>query len=321
MLSKYKIWEYSKLGDYAGQGPGKLLAYKCYDSFAFKYIKKSFNKALLAEQKFFVWLGSEVSKEWVENQFLSLNLFGNTESILIQNAEDIAEDVQLLLLEVDDLLLDNRFLILSFNRDCPFWKALIKKKDEKLLTMEIIPPAFWEDTNLLSYVSSYFNISLSRDVFDYIIEHVPCELEKYTHILEQLCLKPNHLNHFTVSDVVSLIGVEKLDQFAILELFATKKMSFFYKKVIHLLESGQDLSSLLYLIQSHFIKLYDLSFLESKNKLSKYDRGLQSQSRIWNKCDIEKVMNYIGELIILSKTNNGQLEQKLKSDYLKLVKF
>ena len=113
----------------------------------------------------------------------------------------------------------------------------------------------------------------------------------------------------------------KLDQFEILELFATKKMKLFYQKLLNAIQSGNEIIPLLYLMQGHFIKLYDTSYLEGKAKLTKYDRGIQSQAKLWSEKDLVKVTSYLGELLVLAKQKNIELERRIKQDQLRLIKF
>ena len=73
------------------------------------------------EEKLPVFNGKELTLTWFEDNFLTLGLFGNQESYVISNAENLNADCKEFLAE-NELLLENRYLILFYNKS----KFLIK---------------------------------------------------------------------------------------------------------------------------------------------------------------------------------------------------
>ena len=322
MHSKLKIWDYLKTYPQGLPTSGKVVAISCYDTFSLKFLRKYFKTESMHEGKMNILLGHEVSTSWVDDNFRSLGLFGNEESFLIHGAEELNEAVQESLELVDELLLDGRFLILNFHKDCKFFKRLQKSKSEKVETIQITAPAFWEEKQLLDFLCGEFDLTLSREVQESIQSKVSFDIASYSQFLEQLSL--NFLKGEKISnlkEVHSLMNESKLDQFEILELFATKKMKLFYQKLLNAIQSGNEIIPLLYLMQGHFIKLYDTSYLEGKAKLTKYDRGIQSQAKLWSEKDLVKVTSYLGEVLVLAKQKNIELERRSKQEQLRLIKF
>jgi len=322
MHSKIKIWDYSKTYPEGLPESGKVIAFSCYNTYALKYLRNYFNTENMYENKINVLLGHEVNTSWIDDNFRSLGLFGNEESFLIHGAEELSEDVMEALSNPEELILNGRYLILNFHKDNKSFKKLQKSKSEFVETIQITAPAFWEEKQLLDYLSQEHNLRLSKEVQDSILTQIPFDIASYSHFLEQLSLNfPGDDLVTDVKAVQSLMDESKLDQFELLELFATKKMRPFYTKFLQAIQSGNEIIPLLYLMQGHFIKLYDTSYLDSKSKLTKYDRGIQTQSKLWSKADIFKVNDYLGELLILAKKKSDNLEVRVKKDQLRLFKL
>lgn len=322
MHSKIKIWDF--LNTYPNGLPqaGRILAIYCYDSYALKFIRNKFPSDKFYEQKLNILLSHELSKEWIDNNFHSMGLFGNNESYFIHGAEEMSDDVISYLSRPEELILTGRYLILNFNKDNKNFKRLQKDQSGLIDTLQIMAPAFWEEKRLLDFMISEMNISLSGDVSEFILQSVPADIASYGHILEQLVLNTPQSKVINNLDLItSLVDPAKIDQFELLELFATKKLQTFYKKLLMIIASGGELVPLLYSLQGHFLKIYDHSYLEQKKKLTKYDLSIQYQSSLWTQKDLAKVIDYFSELLILAKKKSSSLEQKIKQDQLRLVRF
>lgn len=305
-------------GPYGGDTPGKILAYRCHDPFAFKYVKRSFDLTALAEQKLTVLLGSEIKTSWLEDNFLSLGLFGNKESFLIQNAEDLSEDVQQLILQHEEFILEGRLFVLNFNRDHKLFKSLQTKKTALVSTVLIKAPAFWEEMKLLNFLLHQKEMSLDYNVKDAFVDNVPFTFSAYCQTLDQLKISSPHL---TKECLLALLGTTKTDQFAMIDFFTSRKMKSFYEKLIKVTLENGELIPLLYFLQNYFIKVYDPSYLQDKKKLSNYDRGILATSKTWKTAEIQRAIEYIGELIVLAKTGQQQLLNRLQLDQIKSIKI
>ena len=119
-------------------------------------------------------------------------------------------------------------------------------------------------------------------------------------------------------DIINLIDLQKLDHFELAELFGSRKLEVFYKKVLNLYSEGFELIGAFSFIQSHMIKVYDPSYLYSKARLSKYDKQIQAQSRLWNQGTCIRAIDYLGTLILELKSKDHFTEHHLREKLLQL---
>ncbi len=320
MHSKWKIWDFFKARPEVLTAPGGIIAFSCFDQLAFKLIKDRFpNKDAFYEGKITVLLGREVSSDWFDDNFLSLGLFGNQESYLIHFAEELSPEVKEKIVTSKELLLDGRYLFLNFSKEDAFFKKILKV--EEIETIQIQAPAFWEESELLDFLCEEYQVYLSYSAKEKIKEKVPFDINNYSQILGQIKINFIEQKEVSVEEIIPLITMTKLDQFELANWLGTKSMKKFYEKMISLTNEGIELFSVLYFLQSHFIKMYDLSYMDSKKRLTKYDKQIIAHSKIWTKPQIVRGLNYLGELLIQSKQKDILFEQKLKSGLLKTFNF
>ena len=70
-------------------------------------------------------------------------------------------------------------------------------------------------------------------------------------------------------------------------------------------------------MQKHMGKICDSSYLNSKKKLSKYDRQILSCSKIWKKDDAMRSIDYFKDLEVEARLRKPLLSQRLRRDYLR----
>lgn len=311
---KFKLWDINNiLLQEISKSP--LIVIKAADAISFKILKEklfenhyeNFDKKVLS--------GSDIKQGWIEDNFLSLGLFGNSESFLINSSDKISKDLHEVFDRSEEFILDNRFLILNFEKESELLKKL--NKSSSWLSVQIQAPAFWENNQLFDFLCQYFGVYLSLDSKEYFLNSVPFNIESYYSKLSQLKLHYDLNNSISLDLVKELIEVSKIDQFKFAELFGQKSISKFYKELMDLNLDYNEYYLLFNFIQSHFLKLYDTSYLSNKSKLTKYDRSLMQQSKLWNRSELDKVLQYLGEVTQLSKTKSVLLESKLKRDYLR----
>ncbi len=303
MHSKWKIWEYlnDKVASiHLNQG---VNAFHCYHPIAFKMIKDKIDRNQLSEGRFKVLMGKECNSQWYEDTFRSLSLFGSNESFLIHNAEEIPSDVKECLIKELDSLQD-QIILLNFNKEDEFFKKLKKIKEETIQSVSIIAPAFWEEDALLNFLSKYFNVYLDYDATEYFKSKVPFEFYSYYQFLEQTYLLYG-TQKVSLESLNEVLDTVKFDTFKLAESFGSKKLKVFYELIIEAYQNGEDLIGPLYFLQSHIQKLFDQSYLEKKARLTKYDKQIIHQSKLWKKNELIKAETYIGEVLIELKTNSA----------------
>ena len=72
-------------------------------------------------------------------------------------------------------------------------------------------------------------------------------------------------------------------------------------------------------VQSHLIKLYDFDYTNDKARLTKYDREVIAQSKIWKKTDLEKAISYFSDLEVKAKEKNPLLFGMIKKGLLRTL--
>lgn len=321
MHSKWKIWDFLRSRPTVLQAGPKIIAFSCFDPLVFKILKERLDMSLFAENKLNVLLGKEISDVWFDDNFKSLGLFGNSDSYLIHFSEDLKAQIKDDLLNSENLILTDRFVLLSFTKEDSFFKKLQKNKSELVETIQIQAPAFWEDDELIDFVCDDQKVYLTNSAKQFIKENLPFQVNSYYQLINQLKVNYPNKNNIDLIDVKPLISEFKVDQFQLAELFGSKKLKLFYKKLIEGHEQGHELISIFYFLQSHLLKVYDTSYLQGKTKLTKYDRQILAQSKLWSKKDLTRSISYLGDLLILSKRKDFFFDEKLKRDFFKTMNF
>ncbi len=164
MHSKWQIWDFfsSFPKDHLCKHEG-VLALNSFDPFCLK-LMKDFLLRGAGEKTVLYKMAHEVTRSWIEEEFQTLSLFGQSESFFIHQAQDLsAENFAL----ISDLSLSGRSLILSFESENAIWKKLVK--EGKIETITIEPPRFWEFNKLLDFVCQLVRLPLTFEGKSWIL--------------------------------------------------------------------------------------------------------------------------------------------------------
>lgn len=315
MHSSWKIWDFfhSRKGLVPESGQ-KLIAFHSFDPFAFRIIKEHLVQGLGQEITFNTISARDVTPQWLEDNFLSLGLFGNSDSFLILGAENLSKECRDILAETEKLILDECILLLDFTGDSDLLKKL--KKSDQAEVVKIEAPAFWENDKLLDFLCGVKKVYLSHGAKSLILEKSTPEIGSYFNILTQIEINfPDKLD-ISADEIDPLVKKSKIDQFELAELFASKRFKFFYEKLLFL-EDFEDMRRIFLFMQSHLLKVLDPSYLEKKARQTKYDRQIMAQSRAWQQASLKKAINYFSELEFMAKTRDPLISARLKRDKLR----
>jgi DNA polymerase III delta subunit len=305
MLSKWKIWEFTK-STHINLKPG-LHAINSYDNFLNTLIKGAVTKNISLS----TLDAPSITTSWVDDNFKSLGLFGNTDSFCINFADKLVPDVKEALLS-DDLMLEDRYLILMFDKSDDFFKEITKK--DSVHGIKIEAPAFWENDKLLDFVAAKEGVQLSFPAKQTILEFVESNIGSYYNIINKL--KVNYDSDTITDQMLDLvIDKDRLDSFEMASLFGFKKMAGFYKKILDIDPDFETLRSLFYFLQTHMAKISDPRYIEKKSKPSKYDKQILSQSKVWKDGELVLVMDFLRSLELKAKTKSSFLKSDLRSAY------
>lgn len=312
MLSKWKIWDFEK-SYINGLNPSQkgIIAFHSFDPIINSLIKSKFPKSYFEGESLHTFQGKEIHTNWLEDNFKSLGLFGNSDSFCITKAEELSSECKDLLLE-DDLILENRYLILFFEKNDDFFKKLSKK--DSIQAFKIDAPAFWENDKLLDYFAKERMVQLSFEAKQTILNYVEPTCINLYNLMSKLSL--NFTNEQVSNSMLDeVIEKSKLDHFEMASLFGFKQMNEFYSKIISLDPDYNALRSLFYFLQTHMIKIADPSFIDKKPKPTKYDNQIISQSRIWKKNELTLVVSFLRDLEFKAKIKNPYVKVDIKSAY------
>jgi hypothetical protein len=312
MHSKWQIWDFfSSTSRDSIKSQHGLVALKTFDPTSLKLVKdyllRDFNKGLLHHK-----LGSEITKPWIEEEFLTLSLFGNTDNFFIHQANDISQDAWDLLSSID---LTERTIILSFENELGPWKKMAK--EGKIFSLIIEEPRFWEFNKLLDFVCTYLRLPLSYESKGWILDSLENDLGSFYNACYLLKMNYPDSSEIQLMDVKELLVLEKLDQFQLASFFSRKKNYEFYSKLIRLEGDFEKMRSFFMFMQSHLIKMLDTSYLNQKSRLTQYDKEIQSTSKLWSSSDLMLGIERFNEWEILSKKKNGLLWSEIKKQHLR----
>ena len=228
MHSKWKIWDYLKAHPQLKLEDG-INAFFCFDPLAFKLIKSRLEYSQFYESKLNVMLASELSLAWLEDNFKSFGLFGNQDSYLVLGAEDIASEVKSFILDnADEFILDNRSLLLSFNKEEKFFKSLQKHGSNRVHTVLIQSPAFWEEDQLLYFLAHHIGVYLTMRAKDFLKDKLAFSIQNYYQALSQIKINYPNEKEVDIDQIKNFIPQLKFDHFEMGRLFGGKQMKEFY---------------------------------------------------------------------------------------------
>ncbi len=312
MHSKWQLWDYfaSAPKDFLASYEG-ILALDTFGPTCLKLLKDHLMRGS-GERIVHYKMGDEVTKSWLEEEFQTLSLFGNTESFFIHEAQDLSADLIDIILKLD---LQGRFLILSFESETAGQKKLLKGQNVSSITIE--EPKFRDFHKLLDFVCNYLRLPLSYESKAWLLESIENDLGTF---YNSCCLiKLNHPENkeVTLSDVQKLLTVEKLDQFALASLFARRKRKQFYEKLC-LLDVDFDRMRLFFsFLQGHIIKMMDPSYSTRRSYASYYDKEIQSASKLWNTPDLTVELERFNRWELMCKKKNFLLWHELREAELR----
>lgn len=317
MHSNWKIWDLVKSRPtIIEESSPRMIILQTWDPFAFKLVKSRIPSSLFEEDKLHVKSSHEVSADWIEDNLKSLGLFGNSESYLFLNATQLNKDVKSILSHIDDLIIENRYLVFDYNKEDDFVKKV--KNHPQVELIKVQAPAFWEHDKLLHFLCDELKVYLDLPAKDLLMNTVEMDIAVLYNILTQIGINyPDKVN-ITKEEIAPMLKSVRSDQFELAGDFAGKKIQLFYKKLQNITDFN-DLRQVFMFLQSHLLKVLDPSYTEGKPRLTKYDKEILSQAKIWKKEDLNKALNYFSKLEIMAKQKEPYLFHYIQKDNLRFI--
>lgn len=313
MLSKWLPWDFfNKFQNSIQTDRPGLYTVLTFDPFITRLFQDNLPQNHFEGGKISIIMGRDITCEWLDANLCSLSFFGNSESYFVHSAEEIPKDAQTFLIE-REIDFTSRYMILSFAQDLPFRKKVVDKLEGEHIVIQ--PPPFWEIGKLLDFLADQHKVRLSFDARTFLLNSVENNCADFWMALN--ILKLNYPDHQSLSleQVTSVMGITRLDQFELASLFSAKKKAKFYEKLLEIENDFDDLRSLFSFMQSHLIKVLDISYAAQKARPSKYDREIFNHARLWDKIELQKDIRRFGELEIMAKQRNDYLFPTIRSIY------
>lgn len=318
MHSKWQLWDFFQSfpkGSWAAlQGRVVLQA---FDPLALRLMKDHLLSGIATDARPKQVSGSDTQASWVEDQFLSLGLFGNTESWIINAPDDVPTTAKDVFLR-DDLMLDGRVLAFGFHNDSAFMKKLLKA--ENVSHLQIEAPRFWETAKLVDFLCAFFQLPLAADAKQYLLQAVENEFMPLFDAFRLVKLNHPESRSIGVADVRALIGVDRLDQFALANDMGKKAWRPFFERLLSVETDFERWRGIFAFLQSHLMKIADPSYADGKGRLSKYDQDIITLAKGWKPEEARDLLLQIQAWELACRTKDPFLPTHLRQALLKAHK-
>lgn len=318
MHSKWQIWDFfqsyprGSFRDLSG-----IVILQSFDPLSLRLMKDHLLYLTPDEFKPKYLAGNEVQISWLEDEFLSLSLFGNTTSFIVGQPDDMSSSVKDFILETD-LTVEGRVFGFAFYSDSAFLKKLVKKKIDHHIQIE--SPRFWETDKLLDFLGRYFQLPLSYEAKKYIVQSIEHELMPMFDVYRLIKLNYPDKKEVSFKDIENLVSLERLDQFALATELGKKKYAHFFERLLSV-DFDFDRSRMIFsFLQGHFLKMADTSYLNGKNRLTQYDKEILALAKGWSSFEIRDLLQKLQLWEMQSKMKDSFLETELRQAHLLSIK-
>lgn len=310
MLSKMLPWDfYSKHPTTIDTKKPGLYAFLITDPYLERIFfdrlpKKDLNLALYS--------GVDITRDFIEEHFLNLSFFSNTDHIQVINAEGIPAG-QLTHLNEDSLDWSERFMILCFTKSSKAFTDFAKGKN--VTAIEIEEPKFWEGPKLWQFIQKAKGVNYPPEISRFVLDNLEHHSESFLWAIDtiELNFEKGKIN---LSELQNLIKKEKWDFFSLADIFQNNPKIFF-NTILKKEEFDHEwFRGLFSFMQSHLVKALSPEDIKLKAKLSKYDQGLLDLSEKWSNHQIIASIKFFSELEIMAKSNDQFLLNHLRMKLL-----
>lgn len=264
------------------------------------------------EIKFSLYSGTEITRDFIEEQFVNLSLFGGNDPLLIINAEGIpAASLELLVqLEID---WSERLLVLCFSKSS---KAILEfLKNKKVAAFELESPRFWEGAKLWQFCQRSRGMNLDGVTARFALENLEHNFESFYWLLDTI--KINFPDGKVDSKLLQeLVTKERWDFFQLTDSFHHSPKVFFdeiLKKEIDF----EWVRALAAFMQTHITKILFPLELQTKEKLTKYDQTILEMSEKLDRNMMKYFLGFFSEIEVMAKSSDANLVNRFRLETLK----
>lgn len=317
MPSSWQVWDFFQAYPKGAlEGFEGLVLLEAFDALSLRLMKDHLVPG--GERRPRLVMGGELPPRWVEDEFLTLGLFGNTDSFIVNHPDEASVTLKDELLR-SDLQLQGRVLVLAFTAETAFLKKALKVAPHAQ-HLKLEAPRFWEIGKLVDFLASYFRLPLAVDAKQYLLEAVENDFASLYATFRLIKLNFPESSPVTFAQVRDLVAVDRLDQFALARELGKKAWPQFFERLLSIEHDFERYRQLFLFLQSHLAKLADPSYLAGKNRLSKYDQEIQTLGRHWRVRDASDCLRTLQRWEIASKLRDPLLLTELRQSHLRALR-
>lgn len=318
MPSKWTAWDFVKSQpQILPSSTGGLHGFWISDSYVERFFLDRLKKHWGDCEKR-ILLGPEITLNWVEDNLMTLSLFGGGEHIIILHADEIPTSV-LEYWEKNPPSLDERHVVMFFRKSgktSPF--DLWSKKIEGDF-VKIEEPAFWQGGELFNFLSQEMQVLVPFEVKDYILNSLDHETSLFVSALEIIRHSFEDPSKAEKKKVEELIVPMRFDKFKMASLISAKDYKSFWRKTVTLDED--QIRELFNFLQGHLMKVASPDSLVGRARESKYGKEILAHSKLWKPQEIAAVIRACAEMEVDAKNSkNSFLIERLRRAYLKSLR-
>jgi hypothetical protein len=264
------------------------------------------------EMEFALYSGNEMTRDFIEENFVNLSFFTSNNPIMIMNAETAPKDMLDFLVETE-IDWSARLLIMFFTKTSKAWTEFAKNKNVQAI--ELSPPKFWEGPKLWQFCQKARHVNLAGDVSRFALENLEHNFESFFWFIDTV--KQNFPEGpVDLKLIRELVAKERWDFFELADIFGRNQKQFFQE--IMKKEMDYDwMRALSAFMQTHLAKILFPDEIRAKDKYSKYDEAILDLSEKLNREMVKSYMRFFSELEILSKSSDPLLVNRLRLELLK----
>ena len=310
MLSKLLPW------DFVVKFP-KTIPAKAAGVYSFlaedPYLERALLDNLPRDQvKFALYSGNEFTQDFIEEHFVNLSLFSESDNILIINAENIPAPSLEFLLETS-IDWSDRLLLLFFTKTSKSYTAFVK--NENVHGIELEAPRFWEGVKLWQFCQKVRGVSLDGLVSRFALDNLEHNFESFFWLIDLINIHfPN--GKVEGEKLKELVIKERWDFFDLVDFFH-RDPKIFFQEVLKKELDFDWMRALSAFMQTHLIKILFPEEIKAKAKLSKYDQSVLEMSEKLNRERIKYYQRFFSDLEILSKSHDAFLINKIRLESIK----
>ncbi len=321
MSSKWNPWDFFK--NYPkdlGAADLSVSAVSFFDPFVEELFKSRLKDKVGRQKELRLYLGSEVTLDWWESEWKTLDLFASDTFYLIINSSEISKATQagiLADLEQTEGSSGGKEICFCFSGAHSFFDALTKSK--KVESHKVEPPKFWEWNKYLVFLAESKGFPLGYETEQFLLDVLNPSGEEFARAIDILKLTFKSPTDITRDHLVKLFQNEHLDYFKLAGFFGSKAFSKFYEEILPFSSDLETMRSLGSFMQSHLLKVLDPSYTEKKNRLTKYDQEVLAHNRRWKPRELMLAIRFFGNLEQMAKEGSPLLAQTLRTKYFEVL--